>query len=251
MPITAHLEELRWRLLKSLIAVAIAFAPCYVFSDQLFKFLTRPLLGLGIKEIDLIGTGLPEAFFTRLKVSFIAGIFLASPVIFYQAWRFVEPGLLETEKHYARPFVAAATFFFLCGAAFCYLVVFPVGYAFFVREYQSIGVTPAIRISEYLSFTARMLLAFGATFELPVAAFFLSRAGLIDHTFLLRYLRHAILVVFIVAAILTPPDVASQVLMAIPLLLLYLLSIGVAYAARREPAEKTEGSALPAPRGRA
>jgi sec-independent protein translocase protein TatC len=236
MPLMAHLEELRWRILKALVAVGIAFAGCYLYSERLFDLLTAPLLELGDQPPDLIGTGVTEAFFTRLKVSLIAAVFVASPVIFFQAWRFVAPGLYAHEKRTAIPFAIAATFFFVAGAAFCYVIVFPVGYAFFLREYEAIGVAPAIRISEYLTFAARMLLAFGATFELPVVTFFLARIGAVTHRTLLRWFRYAILFIFIAAAMLTPgPDIASQLLLAAPLFLLYILSIGVAYVFHRAP----------------
>ena len=237
MPLTAHLEELRRRLIKALLAVALAFIAVYNFSDVLFAILTRPLLALQEGPVELIGTGVTEAFFTKLKVSFIAAVFLASPMLFYQAWMFVAPGLYDEEKRYAKPFVVFATFFFILGAAFCYQVVFPVGYRFFLEEYATIGVSPSIRISEYLSFTARMLLAFGLTFELPVVTFFLARMGMITHRTMIAYLRYAILFIFIIAAVLTPgPDIASQMLMAGPLLILYALSIGVAYVFARQPA---------------
>ncbi|HVO23437.1 MAG TPA: twin-arginine translocase subunit TatC [Candidatus Margulisiibacteriota bacterium] len=236
MPLTAHLEELRWRLIKALSAIGVAFFGCYAFAERLFDILTRPLLALNVAHgtdsdvVHLIGTGVVEAFFTKLKVSFIAAIFLASPMILYQIWQFVAPGLYDTEKRYARPFVFFGTFFFVCGAWFCYALVLPVGYQFFIEQYGSIRVSPEIRISEYLSFTARMLLAFGATFEMPVITFFLARLGVVTHTAMLHYTRYAILVIVIVAAMLTPgPDVASQLLMAGPLLVLYGLSIGVAY----------------------
>ena len=237
MPLTAHLEELLWRLVKALLAVGVAFISVYNVSDLLFEFLTRPLIALQEGPVQLIGTGVTEAFFTKLKVSFIAAVFLASPVIFYQLWMFVAPGLYDTEKRYARPFVFFATIFFVLGASFCYVVVFPVGYRFFLAEYATIGVSPSIRISEYLSFTARMLLAFGLTFELPVITFFLARLGLVTHQLMLSYFRYAVLVIVIIAAVLTPgPDVASQMLMAGPLLVLYVLSIGVAYVFARTPA---------------
>jgi sec-independent protein translocase protein TatC len=230
MPLTEHLEELRWRMIRALIAVAIGFAVSYMFADHLFALLTRPLLEYKEGPVELIGTGLPEAFFTKLKVAFIAGLFLATPVIFYQAWQFVVPGLYESERKFARPFVFFATLFFLLGASFCYEFVFPVAYAFFVEQYRTIGVQPSIRIAEYLSFSSRLLLAFGVTFELPVATFFLARVGVVTHKTMLHYLRYAILVIFIVAAVLTPgPDVASQLLLACPLLMLYGISIGVAY----------------------
>jgi sec-independent protein translocase protein TatC len=241
MPLTAHLEELRARLIRSLLAIFVAFAATYSFADALFAFLTRPLLALHDDKVQLIGTGVTEAFFTKLKVSLIAAVFVASPVIFHQAWKFVAPGLYESEKRYARPFVVFATFFFVLGAAFCYLVVFPVGYAFFVEQYGTIGVAPAIRISEYLSFSARMLLAFGVTFELPVVTFFLARLGLVTHRTMIRFVRYAVLLIFVLAAVLTPgPDVASQLLMAGPLLVLYALSIGVAYFFAQERRQENE-----------
>ena len=239
MPLTAHLEELRWRIVKAAVAVMIAFSGCYFFSDRVFELLTRPLIGLGNSHLQLIGTGITEAFFTRLKVSFIAAVFVASPVIFYQAWGFIQPGLVDRERRTAIPFVLAATLFFLSGAAFCYLVVFPVGYAFFLQEYANIGVAPQIRISEYLSFASRLLFAFGVTFEMPVLTFFLARLGMVDHRMLITWSRYAVVVIFVVAAVLTPgPDVASQLLMAGPLLALYVLSVGVAFVfARRKTSE--------------
>jgi sec-independent protein translocase protein TatC len=251
MPLTTHLEELRWRLIKSLLALAVGFLASYNFANVLFDFLTRPLLGLNLtgeqaEVVHLIGTGVVEAFFTKLKVSLIAALFLASPVLLYQIWQFVAPGLYASEKRYARPFVFFGTFFFISGAWFCYTMVLPVGYRFFITEYGTIHVSPEIRISEYLSFTARMLLAFGGTFELPVITFFLARLGFVTHTMMLRTVRYAILIIFIVAAMLTPgPDVASQLLMAGPLLVLYGLSIGVAYAFGKPREAKSSPEANP------
>lgn len=239
MPLTQHLEELRWRLIRSLLAAVIGAAICYNWADLLFAFLIRPLISQSNESLQLIGTGVTEAFFTKLKVSLIGGVFLGSPVIFHQVWKFVAPGLYQQEKRHVVPFVLCATVFFVLGAAFCYLSVFPVSYAFFLAQYTGIGIQPAIRISEYLSFSARMLLAFGLTFELPVITFFLARLGVVTHRMMLSYARYAILGVFIVAAILTPgPDVASQMLMAAPLMILYLVSIGVAYVFGK----KKEGS---------
>lgn len=252
MPLTAHLEELRWRLVKSLGATAVAFAGCYYFAEILFAFLTRPLMAHSPEGVILIGTGVVEAFFTKLKVSLIAALFVASPFLFYQAWKFVAPGLYEHERRYVVPFVFFGTFFFGAGAAFCYQIVFPVGFAFFLAEYQTIGVEPNLRISEYLSFTSRMLLAFGATFELPVITFFLARMGVVTHHTLLHYFRYAIVLIFIAAAVLTPgPDIASQLLMAGPLLVLYGASIGVAYAFAvprgAAASEESEGGGEPTP----
>jgi len=244
MPLTAHLEELRWRIVRALLALGLAFGVCYYFAERLFVFLIRPLAALRPDQALVIGTGVTEAFFTKLKVSFIAALFAASPIIFFQAWRFVAPGLYDSEKRLALPFAVAASFFFVVGASFCYWLVFPVGFRFFLAEYQSISVAPQIRISEYLTFASRMLLAFGITFELPVVTFFLARVGVVTHRTLLGTWRYATVVIFIVAAVLTPgPDVASQLLMATPLLVLYWLSIGVAWlVARPAPAAVPAGS---------
>ncbi len=244
MPLTAHLEELRWRIVRALLAVGVAFAACYAFAEPLVTTLLRPLTQLRPEQTLVIGTGVTEAFFTKLKVSFVAAIFLSSPVIFFQRWRFVAPGLYDTEKRLALPFAIAASFFFTLGAGFCYALVFPVGFRFFLEEYQSIDVVPQIRISEYLSFVTRMLLAFGITFELPVVTFFLARLGIVNHRALIGAGRYAIVIIFIVAAVLTPgPDVASQLLMATPLLVLYGISILVALVVGRP---KPAPAAVPA-----
>jgi sec-independent protein translocase protein TatC len=204
MPLLGHLEELRSCIIKALLSIAFALVPTYLFSSELFVLLTQPLQQIAPAPPMLIGTSPAEAFFTKLKVSFIAALFLASPVVFYQLWRFVAPGLYEQERRYVLPFVFFATCFFVLGATFCHVFVLPVGYAFFIDQYQSIGVQPALRISEYLSFTARMLLAFGVTFELPVLTFFFARIGLVTHSMLLSSFRYAVVIIFIVAAVLTP-----------------------------------------------
>ncbi len=233
MPFLGHLEELRSRLIKCFLAVLVAFLAAYAFAELIFTFLTFPLLQLKTPDLSLIGTGVAEAFFVKIKVSFVASIFVSLPIILWQLWQFVAPGLYEYEVRYARGFVFFGTLFFLFGAWFCYEVIFQVGFSFLLDTYESMQVKPTLRIGEYLSFASKLLLAFGVVFELPVLAFFLARVGLIDHLFLIRYSRYALLMIFILAAILTPPDVVSQVLMAFPLLLLYGLSIGVAYFARR------------------
>jgi sec-independent protein translocase protein TatC len=233
LPLTGHLAELRRRLARALLAVAAAFAATYPNSAWLFDLLEHPLresAKTSNLEFQIVGTGIAEAFFTRLGVSLVAAVFVALPIILYQLWRFVAPGLEEREVRYAKWFVLFGTLFFLAGAAFCYSFVFPVGFPFFLQEYADIGVDPVLRISEYLSFTSRMMLAFGVTFELPVVIFFLARAGLVTYRQLLDFSRYAVLVIFVVAAVLTPtPDAASQLMMAVPLIVLYVISIGVAY----------------------
>jgi len=241
MPLTAHLDELRTRLIRALLATAAGALVAWLVIEHLVAFLLAPLAALRPEESFIIGTGVTEAFFTKLKVAVIAGLFLASPVLFFQAWRFVAPGLYRREKRVALPFSIAASAFFIAGAAFCYWLVFPVAFSFFLAEFASIGVAAQIRVSEYLSFASRMLLAFGVTFELPVVTFFLARLGILTHRTLIAWWRYAIVTIFVAAAVLTPgPDVASQMLMAAPLLVLYVLSIGVAYVvARPAPAEVT------------
>ena len=232
---TEHLEELRWCLIKSLGAVFLGFLASYYFADQIFSFMVLPLQSALGPGRSLIGTGVTEAFFLEIKVALVTGLFGTSPVIFYQIWRFIAPGLERREKRLVVPFVACASLFFVGGAYFCYRAVLPLAFLYFVEQYHSLGVAPEIRIGEYFTFFFRMLLAFGITFELPVFTFFLVRLGVWDYRFLWRQFRYAILVIFILAAILTPgPDVVSQVLLAIPLTLLYVLSIGVAYLWRRK-----------------
>jgi sec-independent protein translocase protein TatC len=234
MTFTEHLEELRWRLLKSLGAVAVAFILSYLFSDRIFAVMAAPLKQSLQPGQSLIGTGVAEAFFIEMKVALVAAVFLSCPVIFYQVWRFLAPGLLGSERKLAIPFVLCATFFFLGGAYFCYRVVLPVAFLYFVDQYRSLGVSPEIRIGEYFSFFFRMVLAFGITFELPVFTFFLVRIGLVDYRLLWGSFRYAIVLIFVIAAVLTPtPDVINQSLLALPMLLLYLLSIGVAYFWRK------------------
>jgi sec-independent protein translocase protein TatC len=232
MPLTAHLAELRFRLVRSLLGILIAFFVCFAFVEAIFESLTEPLLRVQTAGVTLIGTAVPEAFFTKIKVAFFASLILALPVILWQGWQFVAPGLYEHEKRHARLFVFSGTFFFALGAAFCYAVVFPAGFGFFLARYEALGVRPAIRIGEYLTFSSKLLIAFGIAFEMPVCAYFLTRIGMIDHRLLVRQFRYAILGIFILAAILTPPDAVSQVLLALPLTLLYGVSILVAYVAR-------------------
>ena len=244
MPLTAHLDELRTRLIRAILATAAGALVAWLFIGHLVAFLLAPLAALRPEESFIIGTGVTEAFFTKLKVAVIAGIFVSSPILFYQAWRFVAPGLYQREKRVALPFSVAASIFFISGAAFCYWLVFPVAFRFFLDEFASIGVAAQIRVSEYLSFSSRMLLAFGITFELPVVTFFLARIGAVTHRTLIAWWRYAVIAIFVAAAVLTPgPDVASQMLMAAPLIVLYVLSIGVAYVVAR-PAAADDAAAL-------
>jgi sec-independent protein translocase protein TatC len=238
MPLLDHLRELRTRLIRCVVAILAGFIIAYFGVDRLFQLLIWPLhqafrsAGLEGRAM-LIGTGVGEAFFTKLKVALIAGLFIASPVIFLEIWKFIAPGLYESERRLALPFVVFATIFFLSGGYFCWAVVFRIGYAFFLRQYVSIGVTPTLRISEYLAFSAKLLLAFALTFEMPIFAFFLTRLGVLNYRMMLDYFRYAVLAIFVVAVALTPPDMISPFLLAIPLLLLYGLSVAVSYFFRK------------------
>lgn len=234
MTLTEHLEELRWGLLKSLIAIAIASIICYFFSDLIFAIVVAPLRQNLRPGENLIGTSVTEAFFVEIKVAVAAGVLFSCPVVFYQIWHFIAPGLTGAEKKWLLPFVALATLFFLAGVYFCYRIVLPIAFQYFIEQYETMGVSPAIRIGEYFTFFFRLVLAFGVTFELPVFTFFLVRLGIWDYRFMIRSFRYAILAIFVIAAMLTPtPDIINQSLLALPMLALYVLSIGVAYLWRR------------------
>ena len=233
MPFTSHLEELRSRLIKCCLAIAVAFIGCFAVVEQIFTVLAAPLRRLQVAGLTLIGTAVTEAFFTKMKIAFAAAIIVALPVLLWQAWQFVAPGLYEHEKRYTRSFVFFGSVLFLAGAAFCYVIVLELGLNFLLQRYEAIGVTPLIQMGDYLSLVTRLVLAFGVMFELPVIAYFLSRVGMIDHRFLLRHARYALIGMAILSAILTPPDLISQVLLMIPLVFLYGISIGVAYIARK------------------
>lgn len=227
MTLLEHLGELRIRLMRSFLAVIICFFGCYAFAQDLFYYLTLPLLGVMPVDSKFIYTGVAEGFFVDLKVGFVAALFVASPFIFYQIWAFIAPGLYEDEKRYIIPLAFCSALFFLGGAAFCYLVVFPFAFKFFM-SYSTENIVAMLSINEYLSFALKMLLAFGLIFEMPLFAFFLARMGLVTAAWLRSVRKYAVLAVFVLAAILTPPDVFSQLLMALPMLLLYELSIYVA-----------------------
>jgi len=239
MPFTEHLEELRRRLIICFVAVGIGFVISYFFAKQIFEILMRPLIKAMPPGEGLIFTALPEAFITYLKVALLTGIGLASPVIIYQFWRFLAPGLYNRERRALFPIVLFSTVFFLGGALFGYFVVFPFGFKFFIGfASDSIRALPSIR--EYLKFATKLLFAFGFIFELPLFAFFLARLGLITAETLRKKQKYAILIIFMLAAILTPPDVVTQVMMAGPLLILYELSVWIVKVFARKPLDLEE-----------
>jgi len=224
IPFTSHLEELRRRLIACFIAVGIGFVLSYGFKEKLFQILTRPLISVMKTGDKLIFTGLPEAFFTYLKVAFLSGIILATPIIFYEFWMFVAPGLYNKEKRLMVPIVFLSTIFFVSGAFFGYFIVFPFGFKFFLG-FASETIRPLPSMREYLSFASKLLLAFGVVFELPLILTFLAKLGIVSVTFLKKNRKYALLLSFIVGAVLTPPDVVTQILMALPLMVLYEISI--------------------------
>lgn len=224
LPFTAHLEELRNRLIVCFIAVGVGFALSYGFKERLFHILTRPLIAVMQEGDKLVFTGLPEAFFSYLKVAFLSGIMLATPVILYEFWMFVAPGLYHKEKRILLPIVFLSSFFFVGGALFGYFVVFPFGFQFFL-SFATETIRPLPSMKEYLSFASKLLLAFGLVFELPLLLTFMSRLGLVSVAFLKKNRKYAFLLFFVMAAILTPPDVVTQVMMALPMMVLYEISI--------------------------
>lgn len=249
MSFTEHLEELRKRLKLAVYAVFACMVVAYIFSDFLFALMSQPLIrawheaGLGRPELHFANP--IEPFFTFLKLSLVVGLFAASPIVFYQLWRFVAPGLYAKEKRYALPFALASGLFFTGGAAFGYFLVFPYGFEFFLSYARSnMGVmqdlagqavqvsvehtfklSPTLMIGEVFGLTTRLLLAFGIVFELPLLVFFLAMAGLVTYRTLWRFNRYFVVLSFVLGAMLTPPDVITQLFMATPLLILYNLSI--------------------------
>ncbi len=249
MPFMAHLEELRDRLIKCFVAVAIGFCIAYGFKEKIFAVLMKPLVEAMGKGETLIFTGLPEAFFTYLKVAFLAGIMLMSPVILYQFWMFVAPGLYEKEKKVLLPIIALSTFFFVGGALFGYFIVFPYGFKFFLGfANENLQALPSMK--EYLAFSSKLLLAFGIVFELPLIITGMARLGIVSVDSLKKNRKYAILIFFIGAAILTPPDVVTQVMMALPLMLLYEISIIGAMIFQKKPLDEDEPEQEPASEGK-
>lgn len=234
MSFTDHLQELRIRLTRCFIALVVGFLACYGFSKQLFDILMEPLVNVFPPGSHLIFTALPEAFFTYIKIALVAGFFLTSPYIFYQLWLFIAPGLYKEERKYLIPIGFCSALFFVVGACFGYFVVFPFAFEFFMG-FTTEFIKPFPKLNEYLGFSLKLLFAFGVIFELPLVIFFLARLGLVTSAMLRKHRKYSFLGCFVVSALLTPPDVVSQMLMAGPLMLLYEISIYVAqFFGRRE-----------------
>ncbi len=224
-----HLEELRKRLIVSIIAIAVGFLACWNFADKIFAWIQAPLTKFLPKgDQKLAYTHLTEPFMLYMKVAFFAAIFAVSPILMWQVWRFISPGLYKRERRYAAPFIIFATLFFVLGGYFGYRVILPGACAFFVETGKQFK--QMIKVDEYFSFASTLILASGAVFETPILIFFLARLGVVTPAFLLQKSKWAIVLSFIIAAILTPsPDMVNQTMLALPMIALYFLGVGVAF----------------------
>lgn len=231
MPLMEHLIELRDRLVKTMIAVAIGMGVGLNFAKDIYDFLTAPFVRAmstmeGVQgSLSLVDSPF-EGVTVYMKVGMIAGLLLASPVMSWQVWQFVAPGLYRTEKAIVAPLAFSSVLLFVAGAGFCYTFIFPYAFPFFINVLQ---VDVNLSVDGYLSAVIHMMVAFGMCFQLPVGSFFLARIGLVDHIDLWRSFRYAVVVIFIVAAIITPPDVITQMMIGVPMVLLYLIGVVIAY----------------------
>lgn len=237
MPFMSHLEELRRRLVHSAIAVGVCFLVTYFFKEELYAGLAAPLKAVMPPEARLIYTAPAEAFFTYLKIAILAAIVLACPVIFYNFWKFISPGLYKHERKAVWPFVAISSVLFIVGTVFCYAMVFPYAFEFFM-SFATDDIVPMLSLKQYLSFSATLLFAFGVIFEMPMVLVFLGRLGVVSSRALRRQRKFAILIMFVAGAMLTPPDVITQIMMAMPLILLYEISIFLVMATEKKKAQR-------------
>lgn len=246
MPLLDHLIELRTRLIWSMAAFVIAFAVCYYFSKNIYTFLAQPLADIlhekTGQERRMIFTALTEAFFTYLKVAMFGAAFISFPITVTQLWLFVAPGLYRSEKRALLPFLAATPVLFLLGASLAYYVIFPMAWRFFLSFEIPAGegglpILLEAKVSEYLGLVMKLIFAFGIAFQLPVGLTLLAKVGIIDSAGLKKYRRYSYVGMFIVAAVLTPPDVISQLGLAIPLIALYELSVVMAKWVEPKPVE--------------
>lgn len=249
MTIWEHIRELRTRLIRSILALIPTSMIAWEYKEQLLSFLVKPLskawVSLGLGEPTLHFANPLDPFVAYMQIAVVVGFIGASPWIFYQLWMFIAPGLYAREKIYALPFVLASTLCFAGGAFFGYAVVFPLGFETLLSlggmlPTGDLRVQPTIMITEYLSFATRMLLAFGVVFEVPVVIAFLAIAGIVNWKQLLGFGRWWIVIASIIAAILTPPDVGSQSMMLVPLVVLYYLGVLVAYLLGPKPEKEEE-----------
>ncbi len=233
MSLLAHLEELRKCILRSLVAVAIGFFGCWFLAPEIFDFLARPIMEVLPEGTRLSFLGVTDPFILYVKVAALASLFLTAPIVLYQVWSFVAPGLYRREKRYAAPFVLSGTLFFLLGGAFAYYVAFPLAVDFLLGIGEPFE--PVITIERYFGFLLMVILGLGLMFELPIVILLLAKMGVVTPAFLLRHFRWAVLIIFIVAAVLTPtPDVVNLCVFALPTIVLYLLGIGAAAVVTRK-----------------
>ena len=248
----SHLVELRDRMIKSIVVVLILFGVCFYFSGDLMKFLSLPLYEALPKGTKPIFTDQAGAFFTLTKMSFLTALLFSLPWVLYQAWAFVAPGLYDHEKRFALPLVVSSVFFLLVGITFAYYFVLPAAYKFFISFSASTGAETMQDLQKYWDFTLSIFFGFGLTFEVPVVEMLLVKLGMVTTKQLREARRYVFVGAFVVAAVLTPPDVLSQFMLAIPLILLYELGIflaGFITAASRAPTESTDAAAQAAPPG--
>ncbi len=241
MPLTSHLEELRRKLIISGISWLVAFLACYTYAEQLFNLIADPVRKALPEGTSLVFITATEPFFTYLKIGALAALLVAMPVIFWQIWSFIAPGLYKNEKRYVLPFVLASTLCFASGAFFGFRFVFPMVFKVLIEFGTGDGQLSAmLSMGSYLSLSSKLLLAFGLVFELPVVIFFLARLGIVDHKMLARNRKFALLAAFVIGAVLTPPDVFSQTALAVPFVILYEVGIIVArlFGKRRDPIEE-------------
>ncbi|MDX4025981.1 twin-arginine translocase subunit TatC [Aliarcobacter skirrowii] len=232
-----HIADLRKRLTISAISVIAMFFVCFAFYEPILEWMMVPVKDALPTGTSMIAVEIQETFFTAMKVAFFGGFIISLPVIFWQLWLFLAPGLYDHEKKLVIPFVFFATLMFLIGASFAYYIVVPIGFDFLIAFGSNVvNVLPSI--GKYVGFFTKLMIGFGVAFELPVITFFLAKIGVVDDRMLKDFFRYAVVLIFILAAILTPPDVISQVLMALPLILLYGVSIYIAKVFN--PASKDE-----------
>ncbi|MDY3204208.1 MAG: twin-arginine translocase subunit TatC [Arcobacter sp.] len=234
-----HIADLRKRLVISSLTVIAMFFVCFSFYEPILNWMMVPVEAALPANSQMVAVEIQETFFTALKVAFFAGFVVSLPVIFWQLWLFLAPGLYDHEKKLVVPFVFFATLMFLMGASFAYYVVVPVGFNFLIA-FGSAVVTVLPSIGAYVGFFTKLLIGFGISFELPVITFFLAKIGIVDDKMLKDFFKYAIVFIFIIAALLTPPDVISQLLMAAPLTLLYGVSIYIAKVFNPAPKEEEE-----------
>ena len=232
MPFLDHLEELRWRSIRIIAAIFIGTVACFFVSDYILEFFLLSTKNLNF-DINLQVLKVQTVFIIKLEIALIFGIIFSLPYIFYQIWAFVAPGLLEREKKYVTPILFFATLSFLLGAAFAYFIIVPFALDFFLGLAPT-NVTNNIALDFYFGFIVRLILVFGVVFELPVISLLLTKVGILTPEILKKYRRYAIVIIFIVAAILTPPDPTTQVMLAIPLVVLYEFTIWISYFFRKK-----------------